>query len=49
MFRPYNFIFRQDSNWGGAFAEWGEKIKENIGPKNHFNLVPKFSTTGILQ
>lgn len=31
-----------------AFAEWADQIKENIGPKNYFKLMPHFSTTNAL-
>jgi hypothetical protein len=44
---PYWFL--RNNDWGPAFGEWADLIKENIGEKNHSTLVPKFSTTGLLQ
>jgi len=49
VIRNDGFLLNPKSDWEGCFAEYSEQIKKNIGAKNHFNLVPKFSTTGRLE
>ena len=47
---PESFHFlMKNPNWGDAFASWASQIKGFIGEKNYQTLVPKFSTTGVLQ
>jgi hypothetical protein len=47
--RDETCFFMKNPDWGLAFAEWAGQIKDNIGEKNQQTLVPKFSTTGLLQ
>ena len=47
--RGGGFMLDPKSDWSACFSEWSAQIKQNIGAKNHFNLVPKFSTTGKLE
>lgn len=37
------------NNWAGCFEEWSAQITKNIGQENTNNLIPNFSTTGLLE
>ena len=49
VIRSDGFLINPKADWEGCFEDYREQIKQNIGVKNHFNLVPKFSTTGKLE
>ena len=49
VIRDSGFMLRNGTDFESIFADFSQMLKENIGVKNHFNLVPKFSTTGHLE
>ena len=49
VYRSDGFLINSNADWEGCFKDYSDQIKQNIGVKNHFNLVPKFSTTGKLE